>query len=269
MIQVPRGELLIYEFETLAVQPGLAHGIGSRVGGRSSGVYEGLNVSFGTGDDPAIVTANRHALYRAIGAAPEQVAVARQVHSVTVLEVHSPDGLEPSAGGWWTLPREGDALVTTQPGIFLQMSFGDCVPLLFFDPHRNVAGIAHSGWKGTLSKIGAATVRVMQERFNCCPADILAGIGPSIGPCCYQVRDDVAGPARDAFPGVHGILATQPDGSTHLNLWAACQHTLWEAGLQPGHIELAGVCTKCHQELFFSSRGGDRGRFAALIGLRR
>ncbi|MCL4535270.1 MAG: peptidoglycan editing factor PgeF [Bacteroidetes bacterium] len=267
MIQTSLDELLLYRFENLAAWPGLAHGVASRVGGASGGTYAGLNISFGTGDDPALVTANRRALYQSLGAAPEQVAVARQVHSRRVLVVSSSDGLEPSDGGWRTMPQEGDGLITDEPGLYLQMSFGDCVPLLFFDPVRRAVGIAHSGWKGTVAKIGAATLEAMAAAFGSRPGDILAGIGPSIGPCCYQVREDVAGPARRAFPGVDGLLVPQPDGSVHLDLWAACRQALLEGGVRPEHVETSGVCTRCHREHFFSARGGDRGRFAAIIGL--
>jgi YfiH family protein len=267
VIPTPVGPLLVYRFEHLSGQPGLVHGVGSRVGGASHGVYAGLNISFGTGDDPAVVTRNRHALYDVLGAKATQVVVARQVHSARVLSPSS-DGLEPSESGWRVMGQEGDGLITTEPEVFLQMSFGDCVPLLFFDPVRRAIGVAHAGWKGTIAKIGAATVRAMAEAYGSRPADLMVGIGPSIGPCCYQVREDVAGPARRAFLKADSLLLRQPDGSLHLDLWAACREALLGTGVESERIETAGLCTRCRRDHFFSARGGDRGRFAALIGLR-
>ncbi len=267
MIRTPAAGLLLYGFQHLAGQPGLVHGVASRAGGASTGTYAGLNISFGTGDEPATVAANRHALYRALGAKPEQVAVARQVHSSRVLVVSATDDMEPTAGGWRSRREEADGMITAEPGLFLQMSFGDCVPLLFYDARHRAIGIAHSGWKGTVAKIGAGVVQEMVAAFDTRPEELLAGIGPSIGPCCYQVREDVWGPARQAFPQVEGLLLDQADGSRHLDLWLACHQALQEAGVTPDHIETAGICTRCHREHFFSSRGGDRGRFAALIGL--
>jgi polyphenol oxidase len=258
--------LLLYRFQNISSIPGATHGVFSRLGGGSAGVYQGLNISFGTGDDPAAVTNNRMAMYAAAGAEPSRVIVARQVHSDLVLTVTSRNA-EVHNGGWRTTDNEGDGLITSEHGLFLQMSFGDCTPLLFFDPVRKAIGIAHAGWKGTLARIGARVVDAMNSSFGSRPSDIFAGIGPAIGPCCYQVRDDVLSPARNAFDGGDGIILAQPDGSQHLDLWEANRRALVEAGIPAANIESAGICTRCHRDRFFSNRAGDKGRFAAMIAL--
>lgn len=266
MLSEPFQGLLIYRFANLGSLPGMTHWVMSRLGGDSDGVYRGLNISFGTGDDPSIVRANRLAMYQAIGAPPSRVVVARQVHSDRVLAIHGSSG-EAHQDGWRTMDQEGDGMVTAEPGLFLQMVFGDCTPLLLYDPAHRVVGIAHAGWKGTIACIGARTVEAMQKHFGSRPADIYVGIGPSIGPCCYQVREDVATPARQTFGANRDIIKPQPDGAYYFDLWEANRQALLVAGVPLAHIETASICTRCNSNLFFSNRAGDKGRFAALVAL--
>jgi YfiH family protein len=161
-----------------------------------------------------------------------------------------------------------DALVTDVPGVFLMLRFADCVPVLFHDPVRQAVGLAHAGWRGTVSHIARATVEKMVDAFGCSPADIRAGIGPSIGPCCYEVGPEVVSAAQKAFPDAPFVLQRGSGERWHFDLWAANHHQLAAAGVT--EIELSGLCTACRTDEWFSHRaeGGRTGRLAAVIGLR-
>jgi len=167
------------------------------------------------------------------------------------------------------------------------MSTADCVPLLFYDPVTEVIGVAHAGWRGTARGIAAATVAAMGEQFGSRPADILAGLGPSIGPCCYEVSDEVKEhflgqrdfeelPTEERFrrlvaeAAVFETVSLPEKESLRLNLWETNRNQLLLAGLAPEHIELPEVCTSCAKERFFSHRAEDgrTGRFPAIIALR-
>ena len=165
-----------------------------------------------------------------------------------------------------------DALITDEPGLPLLLCFADCTPILFLDPVHRAVGIAHGGWKGTVRRIAAKTVLRMQQEFGTRPEELLTAIGPSIGPCCYEIGPEVEQQFKDAFPGHDAELFSHPneEGGTHLSLWAANRLQLEEAGVLPEHIDEARTCTACHHEDFFSYRadGGRTGRLGAVIALR-
>jgi hypothetical protein len=144
----------------------------------------------------------------------------------------------------------------------------DCVPVLFFDPVQKVIGIAHAGWKGTLKKIAAKTVGFLIDRYNSNPATILVGIGPAIGACCYEVDGQVRSLYEESFSFGSSLLEER-NGKNYLNLWEANRLQLLDTGIQEEHIEMAGLCTSCYPQSFFSHRRerGRTGRFAALIGI--
>jgi YfiH family protein len=163
-----------------------------------------------------------------------------------------------------------DALITDVPGVPLMLRFADCVPIWFYDPVRRAIGLAHAGWRGTVAGVGRATVAEMGKAFGSRPEDVIACIGPSVGPCCYEVGKDVAYAVGEAFPGVEGqLLSPRANGSWHLDLWAANRHQLAACGVV--YIEVAGICTACHTDEWFSHRAeqGRTGRIGALIGLRK
>jgi YfiH family protein len=150
------------------------------------------------------------------------------------------------------------------------LRFADCTPVWLYDPVQRAIGLAHAGWRGTVVGAARATVAAMQSAYGCRPADLLAGIGPAIGPCCYEVGEDVAQAIDGAFSEAAGrLLSPQTNGKWHLDLWAANRHTLMQAGVQ--QIEVAGICTACHTDEWFSHRAerGRTGRIGALIGLKR
>jgi YfiH family protein len=251
--------LRYYQFASFDV-PGLKHGIFSRHGGVSPDPYASLNMSVSTGDTLENVRANRERAFRVLGRDTASVADLWQVHSAKVVIADAPRGAREHLG-------KADALVTDRPEVTLFLRFADCVPILLYDPRRKAAALVHAGWKGTLLKIPAHTVRVMAERYGCRPGDILAGIGPSIGPCHYEVGPEVAAATRQAFPAADELLLPV-NGSLHLDLWAANARALREAGV--AQIEISQMCTACRPDEFFSHRanGAKTGRFGALIGLR-
>jgi YfiH family protein len=158
--------------------------------------------------------------------------------------------------------------------MFLMLRFADCVPILLLDPKRRAIGIVHAGWRGTLAKIAARTVVAMRNAYGSQPRDICAAIGPSIGPCCFEVGPEVVAAAQHAFRHLSkdemaGLISRlQPTGQAQLDLWLANTMQLRALGVR--HTELAQVCTKCQSEAYYSHRatGGRTGRFAALIGLK-
>jgi len=253
------GEIRYYQFDSLD-HPDLVHGVFSRRGGVSAGAYASLNLSISTGDARENVRENRRRAFHALGREPESIADLWQVHSADVVVVDEPRGENYHS-------EKADALLTNNPAVTLFLRFADCVPILLFDPKRHAAGIVHAGWKGTLLKAPAAAVRAMAEQYGSRPADLLAGIGPSIGPCHYEVGPEVVERTRAAFPAADELLA-RVNGGYHLDLWAANARALREAGVE--QIETSCLCTACRTDEFFSHRGekGKTGRFGALIALR-
>jgi YfiH family protein len=182
------------------------------------------------------------------------------VHGVNVAIAESPRLL--------AMPHlQADIILTNTAGITLMMRFADCVPVMLHDPIRNVIGIVHAGWMGTIHGIGRIAVEAMQANFGSNPNEILAGIGPSIGPDHYEVGPDLAMQVRQAFGSSAPSLLIERAGGFHFDLWTANRLTLKQAGVK--QIELASLCTCCHTEDWFSHRAehGKTGRFGAIIAL--
>jgi len=253
------GDVRYYQFESLQ-HSDVVQAVFTRQGGVSPAPYASLNLSISTGDARENVAANRRRAFRALGREPESIADLWQVHSADVVVVDSPlgeDGRSPKA----------DALVTDRPEVTLLLRFADCVPILLFDPVRRVIGVVHAGWRGTLLKAPVVAVKTMAEHYGSRPADILAGIGPSIGPCHYAIGPEVVEQTRTAF-GAEADPLLIPNHSYHLDLWAANALALRQAGVE--QIEISAMCTACRTDEFFSHRGeqAQTGRFGALIALR-
>jgi YfiH family protein len=163
-----------------------------------------------------------------------------------------------------------DGLVTGEPNTPLFMRFGDCTPLIFFDPQRHAVGLTHAGWRGTMKNAAGATVQAMVENLGCIPQNIMAVIGPSIGPCCYEVGRDVVTAAEKAFNPSSGLFIRRNGrtGRAHFDMWAANQRQLTAAGVK--QIIQSNLCTACRTDEFFSHRAekGNTGRFGVIIGLK-
>lgn len=250
------GHLPYYQFAGLARHHGLRHAIFTRHGGVSRPPWDTLNVGRAVGDSPAAVEENHRRICASLEVRREDIATAYQVGGAHVGVVNGDHQ--------GTVTPATDALVTATPGVALMLRFADCLPILLYDPIQRALGLVHAGWRGTIARVAQQAARAMVAAFNCRPEDLVAGIGPGIGPCCYQVGDEVAAAVRAAFPAGDSLLIRQPDGSHHLDLWAANAWQLREMGV--GTVEVAGLCTACRTDEFFSHRGegGRTGRFAAV-----
>jgi hypothetical protein len=260
MRRVENGNLVFYQFEQWLDAP-FKHGIYSRHGGMSIAPFDTLNMGGNVGDSAENVRRNHALMYESAGVQGASACTVWQVHSADVIVVN-----RRSRNLRWV--GAADGLVSDQPDAPLTMRFADCVPILLFDPVRGVVGIAHAGWRGTVSGICAATVRAMSHCFGCHPHDIQAGIGPSIGPRQYQVGEEVVKAVTDYFGTIKTLIQRSTnDNSAYLNLWAANALDLERSGVE--QIEIAGICTAENTQDFFSHRRekGRTGRFGAVISL--
>lgn len=256
-------------------QTGLVvHAFSTRVGGVSQGTYESLNMGLFTKDSPENVLANRQLLTRMLGIEMENLVGAHQVHLDHVYRVEEKD----KGRGAWDAKEaieNTDALMTKEKGVALFALFADCVPVFFLDPVNQAIALTHAGWKGTVAKIAAKTVKTLTEHYGTRPEQLLAAIGPSIGPCHYQVDQPVIEQVKQAFPNRWEELLKNwthtgcaGDAHANLDLWRANRIQLEEVGLLSGNITTAGLCTYCHSDLFFSHRRGMAGRQAGVIMLK-
>ncbi len=254
------------EFPGLDASGRLLAIVTTRHGGVSDGGFQSLNLSYSVGDDPERVADNRGRVFEANGIDPGHVSYVKQVHRNRVVEPAIGSGPS-NTHTIGTL--EADGQVTDRRGVALFLTFADCVPLLAFDPRRAVVGLAHAGWRGTLNGIGRELVSTMEERFGSRPEDVHIGIGPSIGPCCYEVGDDVAQQFRDRWPSSSNVISGG-ESRPRVDLWTANRLVLTEARIRPENVWSSQVCTSCQVDEFFSHRRqrGTAGRFAAIVMLR-
>lgn len=257
----------LYTFPTLSAFSGIGHFVSQRQGGVSQGQFHSLNVSISVKDERGKVLENRRRLSERAGFEFEKGVLPSLVHGKQVALVSPKD-----AGRGWQNPddliAETDALITAAKDLCLIVTLADCSPVLLYDPVQEVVGAVHAGWKGTISLIAAETVQAMQQNFGSKPSDIRAGIGVSIGACCYEVSEDLA----QQFETVFGEeVVERKAAKPHLDLWKSNKIALLRAGLLPQQIEIAGICSACNTALYFSHRQekGLTGRFCAGIWLKK
>ncbi len=285
----------------------LWHGFSTRRGGRSrtycaDGAQGELNLGFTADDDPRIVAQNRRLFAEAVTGDPSTPLVdLHQIHSNLVLLACSADasrkkpqsdgvpGDRSSSLGW-----SADGLMTDEPGLLMGIRTADCIPILVADRKRRAVAAFHAGWRGTVQRIVESGIGRMRLQFGSRPEDLIAAIGPGIGPCCYAVGEELlssfesqfayarslfrevydSDPVRNKYPLL--FMTQRAPGhssigpSLHLNLVEANRRQLLAAGLRPRSIHLVGGCSSCHRELFFSHRGsnGHAGRMMSVIGIR-
>ena len=263
------GEVVYLTYQVIDDLNMVKHGFTTRLGGVSSGIYASMNLSFTRGDDEAAVYENYHRIAEAMGFDYDGIVTSDQTHTANVRVITEQD-----RGNGITKPRpytDVDGLVTNVPGVTLATFYADCVPLYFVDPVNRAIGLSHSGWRGTVQKIGKVTVELMRQEYGTHPGDIIAAIGPSICQKCYEVSEDVVEEFRKAFPGRDWpvLFYKKENGRYQLDLWKANQLVMQEAGIREEHITLANLCTCCNPELLFSHRAsqGKRGNLAAFLGL--
>lgn len=250
-------------------EAGVTHGFSTRLGGVSQEHLASMNLSFARGDSPLNVHENFRRMGEAIGFTPEQLVFSDQQHQSVIRKVTKED-----AGKGIVRTRDYtcvDGLVTDEPGLCLATFYADCVPLFFYDPVKNVVALAHSGWRGTVAKIGAKMVHLMERDYGCMDYNIIAAIGPSICKDCYEVSRDVYEEFEKSFAvsELEEIFETKTDGKYQLDLWKANELILTQAGIQKEHLDVTDICTCCNPDLLFSHRAshGKRGNLAAFIML--
>lgn len=245
------------------------HCFTTRIGGVSKGIYESLNLSFTRGDEDAAVRENFRRLAGAMKTDVSEFVFTDQTHTTNVRRVTAED-----AGKGIVKERDYtdiDGLITNEPGLVLSTFYADCVPLYFVDPVHRAIGMSHSGWKGTVGKMGAATITAMKREFGTEAKDLVCAIGPSICQDCYEVSEDVADAFKEAFPGhADEILLDKKNGKYQLDLWRTNEIVLTEAGVLKENIAVTNICTCCNPDLLFSHRAshGKRGNLGAFIYLR-
>lgn len=250
-----------YTFAALDAFPRLVHGVFTRLGGVSPAPWDSLNLGWSVGDDFVRVDQNYRRIAQTLGFPREALTTTWQVHGNTILQADASHH-----GG--SLGR-ADGLITDTPGVPLLQRYADCTPILLYDPEHHAAGIAHAGWQGVVARTAEAAVQAMVAAFGSDPAQMVGAIGPAIGPCCYEVGPEVVIAIRDSQRLPNALLrpSQRPDHA-YLDLWQANARQLQDAGV--GVVEMAGLCTACHTDIFFSHRGdhGKSGRFGAVMMLR-
>ena len=245
-------------------------GFSTRLGGVSEGCFSSLNLSFDRGDDRAAVAENFRRMGEALGVRCEDMVLSQQTHTTNIRIVTDED-----RGKGITRERDYtdiDGLITNVPGICLVTTYADCVPLYFLDPVKKVIALSHSGWRGTVGKIGKKTVELMHDNFGSDPADILAAVGPSVCQDCYEVSADVTDRFREVFDRSvwEKLFYEKPDGKYQLDLWKANEKIFLEAGIRKDHIAVTNVCTHCNSGILYSHRamGDKRGNLCAFLALK-
>ena len=258
------------QFKNLSATGIVKHGFSTRKGGVSTGIFSSMNLNFKRGDDPDAVLENYRRMAAALNMRVEDMVLSDQTHTTNVRVITEED-----RGKGILRPQDYsdvDGMITNVPGIVLVTSYADCVPLYFVDPVRKAIGLSHSGWRGTVSDIAAATVRTMQGEYGSRPEDLLVGIGPSICQDCYEVSEDVVEKFRASYEEKlwMWLYREKGNGKYELNLWEACRQNLLRAGVLPDRIEVTDLCTCCNPQIFFSHRasGGKRGNLAGFLMIR-
>ena len=263
------GEFPYLSYPLLEQTGMVKHCFTTRLGGVSEGIFESLNLSFSRGDQRAAVEESFQRVAQALGTEYGNFVFTDQTHTVNVRRV----GIE-DAGKGLTRARgysDVDGLITNEPGLVLSTFYADCVPLYFIDTKKRAIGLSHSGWRGTVRRMGRVTLETMRREFGTLPEDVICAIGPSICQDCYEVSEDVAEEFNREFSSHSGeILVNKGNGKYQLDLWRANEMILLEAGIKPEHLSVTDLCTCCNDKILFSHRAsqGKRGNLGAFLCLK-
>jgi len=271
MFETYRNGVRLFHFEIFSKDENIVHFVSTRSGGVSDGAYESLNLGFSSEDDHRKVIENRRLVAAALGMEAGSMITSRQVHGKAV-RVIDREAIRDDSSHRGMAAVAADAMTTDRRRVCLMVVVADCVPVLLYDSRRKVIGVAHAGWRGLVRGVIGSLVEAMQERFGCTPGDIRAGVGPSIGPCCYEVGPEVLAAVADSFGQTEKIVKEiDASGRGYLDLWQLAETGLLGTGLVSANIETARLCSSCHHEDFFSYRyhGPKSGRFAAGIMMGR
>lgn len=269
-MRLAEGRVPYLEYPMFADSGIVRHGFSTRLGGVSEGCYASMNLSFTRGDNEEYVRENFHRIAEAIGVRCEDMVFSQQTHTTNVRVVTDAD-----RGMGILRPLEYtdvDGLVTNVPGICLVTFYADCVPLFFLDSVKHVIGLNHSGWRGTVGKIGKATVELMKKEYGCEPENILAAVGPSVCQDCYEVSEEVIDQFRANFKEEDwdSLFYRKANGRYQLDLWKANELIFKETGITEEHIAVTNICTHCNSDVLYSHRtmGDKRGNLAAFLSLK-
>ena len=267
VIEETRQGVPVLQADGILEAGGAAHGFSTRLGGVSQGMWSSLNLGVSRGDNPEHVRENYRRFFTAIGVDGKKLVTTNQVHGGKVRVVTAADWKEDP---YEKVSYEADGLMTDTPGVVLLIFSADCIPVLLYDPVRRVAAAVHAGWRGTAAGIAATAVERMKEVYDCRPEDILAAVGPGIGPCCFETHEDVpnammAAVSSAALPYVKVL----ENGKFSLDLKGINARLLERAGLDASHIAVCQECTAGMAEKYWSHRrmGNNRGSMAAAIQL--
>jgi YfiH family protein len=259
----------IWQFDSLSKEKGIKHFVSTRTGGVSQEQLSSLNLSFSVGDIEENVWENRRRLAHTIKIAPERLCFSNQVHGNTVKYISEQEAMD--SKNLKNYLKETDASFTDVKGLCLCSMAADCVPILFYVPQKQVIGVAHAGWRGTVGKIAQKTALGIIQKFQCQPTEILVGIAPSISPQVYEVGKEVIEVVESAFGNKEGLILNERknEGKGYFDLWEANKRQLTEIGIPLSNIDISGICTFQNSETFFSARKnfGGGGRFAAGLYL--
>ncbi len=264
LIAEQKEDVLFLTFPAFSKIEGITHLFTTRVGGVSEGIFESMNLSYTRGDKKEAVDENYRRIAAVLGCAMEDIVCSDQTHTTNIRKVTAAD-----KGKGVIKERDYtdvDGLVTNEPGIALATFYADCVPLYFADPVKKVIGLAHSGWRGTVGRIGEKMIGMMQSEYGCDKKDIVAAVGPSICQDCYEVSEDVAEQFKQEF-GSKVLADGKEAGKYQLDLWKANELVFLQAGLLPENISVTDICTCCNEKLLFSHRAskGKRGNLGAFL----
>jgi len=257
LILTNKDGISFFQFPNLALFSDVWHGIFTRKNGHSKKPYRSLNTSYSNGDDSRNVKLNRQVISKCID--NNELTFARQVHGTKVLVVTKKNFTSKKRLSK-NLP-EGDAMITDIRNRFLVVQVADCQSVFLYDPDRQVVANVHSGWRGSINNIIGRTIRVMEKEFGSSPENIIAGISPSLGPCCAEFAN-----YKKEIPQ---NFWEYKDDLNRFDFWAISCKQLCDSGVLEENIFSSKMCTRCNTDLFFSYRGeGATGRFAAVIGLK-
>ena len=262
--RIPVASATPLRFNHLAAAPGIVHGVFPRTGGVSEGAFSGLNLGLGCGDDAKRVAENRRLMLASLGL--QRSVFLKQVHGTRIQVLKQGENIKDAvwnpATGMTPVPLEGDGVVTDIPELGLVIQVADCQAVVLYDPVRGVVGNVHSGWRSSIADILGKCVAAMADAFGSRPEHMLAGVSPSLGPCCAEFIN-----YKEEIPET--LWRYKDDNRPYFDFWRMSRDQLTASGLKQENIQQMRLCTVCHTDRFFSYRGEKTtGRFGAVIALR-
>ncbi len=261
-------ELIYYTIESFEKTNLVRHGFSTRLGGKSEGHLKSLNLGLKKNDTRENIIENYKIFTKSLGIDMENLVLTDQVHENNILEVDERDRGKGISKETDIVAIDG--FVTNKKAVALVTFYADCVPLFFLDPVKKAIGLSHAGWKGSVNKIGKNTINKMIQAYGSDPKDILIGIGPSIGRCCFEVGKEVIDKIAENFKEAENYYYKKDNGKYMLDLWELNKDQFLDMNIREENITVSNICTKCNKDTFFSHRAdkGKTGSLAAIMELK-